>query len=74
MNRRLTWVDDRWHVDGRGIHAGDAMELLTPRGGYKLVRIESADCGRRLFAYASIGGLDFVYTVDTQSDVFRWPE
>jgi hypothetical protein len=40
----LKWIDDRWHCDGRPIHAGDGMEMQFPDGTWLHVRIESQDC------------------------------
>jgi hypothetical protein len=48
---QLEWIDDRWHLDGRGIHAGSFLEIRWPDGTWEAVRIESADRGRTLFAH-----------------------
>lgn len=77
----LHWTDGRWHLDGRGIHAGDRLELYLPQGevmnGRKVkwlpVRIESYDRGRGLTAWLDIGGLDFIHTIDPNNDELRWP-
>lgn len=45
------WIDDRWHLDGRPIHAGSQMEMVFPDGTWQPVRIESEDAGRVLFAF-----------------------
>jgi hypothetical protein len=46
----MKWIDERWHVAGRGIHAGDMMELRCG-DRWVLVRIESSEAGTRLFAH-----------------------
>jgi len=47
----LLWIDERWHLDGRPIHAGTLLEILWPDGTWELVRIESDDRGRNLYAH-----------------------
>jgi len=70
---RLQWVDGRWHCAGRGIHAGDAMELLCPDRHWLPVQIESRDAGRRLIAYFTCHGLEIPWAL-VESDPLRWPE
>ena len=69
----LEWIDDRWHCAGRGIHAGDCMELLGYDGKWFAVRIESADRGRRLSAFVRVHGRDFVCGIEPECDRLRWP-
>lgn len=69
----LEWLDDRWHLEGRGIHAGEQMELLCSKGEWLAVRIESSDHGRRLSAWIRVHGRDFVSGIDTEFDALRWP-
>jgi len=71
------WDGDRWNLDGRGVHAGDGLELRFPDGTWLPVRIESADCGRKLYAYFEFHGMDlclgiFDHEGYTRHDV-RWP-
>lgn len=68
----LQWTNDRWHCDGRGIHAGDTLELLC-NNGWLSVRVESRDCGRALVAYATIMGTEFARSIATGHDTLRWP-
>jgi len=72
---RLTWDGDRWHCDGRAIHAGVLMELKGAYGGSSWfeVRIESRNRGKDLVAVAKIQGLDFTYGIDPECDQLRWP-
>lgn len=49
----MEWKYERWHLDGTGIHAGDMLELLVG-DRWVLVRIESKDAGRRLFAHLNL--------------------
>lgn len=53
----MQWTDERWHVDGRGVHAGDMLELRCGDGRlwrWMPVRIESKDSGRELYAYLQL--------------------
>lgn len=68
----LTWQDGRWHCEGRGIHAGDILELKCGKE-WMFVRIESSGQGRLLSAWTQIKGRDFVSSIDTDFDVLRWP-
>jgi hypothetical protein len=63
----------RWQCDGRGIHAGDGMELRLPDGSWLPVRIESHNSGRELTAYASIKGRPFASRINPDHDELRWP-
>lgn len=69
----LYWEDDRWHCDGRGIHAGCIMELKGADGTWFEVRIESADRGRRLIAFKLVHGTGFTCSIDLDYDQLRWP-
>lgn len=71
--RGLEWIGNRWHCEGKPIHAGVGMELRGTDGERFLVRIESQDCGRLLIAYHDIHGLDFRYSIDPEYDRLRWP-
>lgn len=78
---KLEWVDDRWHLDGQGIHAGDRMEIRLPHEAniddckirWLPVRIESYDRGQGLSAHIDIGGMTFAHTIETEFDELRWP-
>ncbi len=65
----LKWIEDRWHNNGVPIHAGTGWALLTPGGFWLIVRIESADGGRRLIAHHDIHGFIFTREIDTRHDV-----
>jgi hypothetical protein len=69
----LTWTECRWHCEGRGIHAGDILEL---RGDnvWTRVQIESASNGRRLIASYVVDGRIFTRMIDTTYDHLRWPQ
>lgn len=60
----LQWLDNRWHLEGDGIHAGTSMELQWPDGTWQRVRIESQDCGRKLFAHFNYHGAGLSVRVD----------
>jgi len=47
----LVWVDGRWHLHGRGVHAGDTVGIQLRDHAWRECRIESRDCGQRLFAH-----------------------
>lgn len=70
---KLKWQEGRWHCAGDGIHAGNGLELLGADGQWFRVRIESADCGRRLFAYVNLHGHEFTRPIYPDSDRLRWP-
>lgn len=69
----LEWIDDRWHLDGHGIHAGTTVELCGADGQWFPVRLESANKGQTLIAFTRIHGLDFTKRIDTEYDQLRWP-
>lgn len=74
--QQLEWIDDRWHLDGRGIHAGQSLEMLWPDGTWEAVCIESEDCGRKLFAYFDYHGRSLCVRVDSEAYYplpLRWP-
>jgi len=68
----LAWIDDRWHCQGQGIHAGECLELHCPDETWLTVRIESEDHGRKLFAYANVHGHTFTRAIDPKVDELRW--
>jgi len=75
----LKWIDDRWHLDGEGIHAGERMEVCWPDGVWETVRIESGNCGRRLFAYFVYHSMSLcvkVADLDGNGEIrpLRWPK
>lgn len=70
----LKWIDDRWHCQGEGIHAGSGLELQGTDGEWFHVRIESADCGRKLIAFTSVHGHTFTRAIDPKIDEIRWPQ
>ena len=69
----LKWIEDRWHCDGRGIHAGETLELRGEDWQWFPVRIESAHRGRVLIAYVTVHGLDFTRRINEDYDELRWP-
>ena len=69
----LQWINNRWHLDGKGIHAGDGMEYRFPDGEWIGGRLESQDCGRVLLFYFSFHGMDLRLKVDPDHDDLRWP-
>ena len=75
---RLRWVDGRWHLGGRPIHAGMAMELLCADGYWLPVRIESRHAGRALLAFFRYHGMDLCcHAVDMEGrelHSLRWPQ
>lgn len=70
----LTWNDDRWNLDGRGVHAGDVMQLRCDKGEWVDVRVESSDRGRRLIAFVRVHGREFASAIETDYDDLRWPQ
>lgn len=72
----LTWEDDRWHLDRQPIHAGCSAEIQWPDGTWQWIRIESQDCGRRIYAHFDYHGLGLCVRLDGREDValeLRWP-
>jgi len=73
----MEWIDDRWHCNGKPIHAGTGMEVQWPDGTWQRVRIESARSGRVLLACFDYHGLGLSIRVvgnDDGSDMpLRWP-
>jgi hypothetical protein len=84
----LEWLGERWHCQGRPIHAGDFLEVYAPgvsdygeesvtfRPGtdrWLLVRIESVNQGRELVAHLDHHGLMFQHRISPY-DRLRWPE
>ncbi len=82
----LRWIDGRWHCDGRGIHAGETLELRAVHtyhydddgeevsdgpGKWLTVRLESEDQGRVLVAHYFVEGLMFRLRLDPGHEV-RW--
>lgn len=73
---RLYWTSEpegRWHVDGRGIHAGAVLELELADVWIK-VRIESSNGGRNLVAYYDRLSLGTVIVAGaTSTRTHLWP-
>lgn len=69
---KLQWIDDRWHCDGRGIHAGDRMELRCDGGKWLAVRVESCNRGSGLSAIIEVEGREFASTIEPEYDDLRW--
>ena len=69
----LQWIDDRWHCDGRPIHAGNCLELRGDGGHWIPVRVESRDQGRELIAFYRVHGREFCSGIETDYDKLRWP-
>ena len=70
----LTWKNDRWHLDGKGIHAGDGAEYRFPDGFWERGRFESQDGGRVLLFYFRFHGMSLKLRLDPDHDDVRWPE
>lgn len=75
---RLYWEDDRWHLDGKPIHAGAGVEICWPDGTWQAVRIESGNAGRKLFAHFEHHGEEMAVPVcdrnqDRIEHTIRWP-
>jgi hypothetical protein len=68
----LSWIEDRWHLDDRPIHAGNVVEMRFPDGTWDAVRLESSDSGRRLFACFRYRGIDLSVRVDQGDYELRW--
>lgn len=75
------WIDDRWHLDGRPVHAGANMQICWPDGEWEVVRIESSNAGKFLYAYFDHHGLDVAVRITPEhpgacsnSEIrgFRW--
>jgi len=69
----LSWIDDRWHLDERPIHAGACVEMRFPDGAWESVRLESADTGRLLFAHFSYRRLPLRVRLSEGDYELRWP-
>lgn len=65
------WIDERWHLDGRGIHAGAVLEMKLGDGWHE-VGIESRNRGEILDAYIHVGGRSFKTQLRAY-DQLRWP-
>ena len=84
-----TWDGDRWHVEGKPVHAGDELEVLgveqnpadpdTPIRAWFKVRVESENRGGSLVAHLRHYGLIFrlrLTAIRRDPVVFhplRWP-
>lgn len=66
------WIDGRWHLNGRPVHAGSHMELLFPDGTWQRVRIESREAGRVLVAYVFYHGEPLTLDIGCTRRL-RWP-
>jgi hypothetical protein len=73
MSEWLEWIDGRWHVEGRGIHAGDHMEIRWPDGFWEAVRIETTNQGTVLGAYFEHHGELCCVRIDDKHHRLRWP-
>lgn len=67
----MHWTDNRWHLDGKAIHAGSGMQMRCPDGTWINVRIESQNRGRHLFAYFGFHGMDLCLRVDPDGGTAR---
>lgn len=47
--KRLVWKEGRYHLDGKPMHAGDAMKMLTDHFGWIFGRIETESRGQDLY-------------------------
>ena len=73
----MHWIEGRWHLDGKGIHAGVGIECRFPDGTWVRGRIESADAGRKLFFHFDYHGCELQVRVDPEGYdelPIRWPE
>jgi len=66
------WIDNRWHLEGRGIHAGEHLQMQLDDGWHD-VRIESREVGEILDAYVTVSGRPFKTTLRVH-DKLRWPK
>ncbi len=74
---QLEWINDRWHLDGRPIHAGCGIEVRWPDGTWQPVRVESQDSGRRIYAHFDYHGFEMAVRLDGYNDgvlKLRWPQ
>jgi hypothetical protein len=69
---RPIWIEDRWHLEGRPIHAGNVLQIRWPDGTWEAVRIETGKTGLRLFAHCDHHGEEFVVEVDDTRHALRW--
>jgi hypothetical protein len=60
----MSWTNNRWHLDGKPIHAGDGMQMRCPDGTWINVRIESANLGKSLFAHFDYHDIGLSLRVD----------
>lgn len=58
------WIDDRWHLHGKPVHAGDTIEICWPDRTWEIARVESAERGQRLFAYFIHHGATLAVRID----------
>jgi len=72
------WIDDRWHLDGKPVHAGTGLEICWPDGTWERVRVESAAAGHKLYAHFEYHGLELCVRVDANGQDathnLRWPQ
>lgn len=75
LSALFEWIDDRWHLDGRPIHAGAFLEIRWPDGFWQSARIETANRGLVLYAHFEHHGEAFRRAVDLaeKNRRFRWP-
>jgi hypothetical protein len=66
------WIEGRWHLDGRPIHAGSQMEMVFPDGTWQRIRIESENSGKVLLAYVFYHGEPFKTKIGFTRKL-RWP-
>jgi hypothetical protein len=74
--RCLDWLDRRWHLGGRPIHAGYYLEVRREDGTWWDVRIESTDSGRWLRMYFDVPGMRGrqAWIHMHEDDQLRWPK
>jgi hypothetical protein len=75
----LAWIDNRWHLEGKPIHAGAGVEIRWPDRTWESGRIESSHVGRKLWFHFDHRGENLVVLVcdldrDLIQQTIRWPQ
>ncbi len=75
----LSWIDNRWHLEGHPIHAGDSVDIRWPDRTWERGRIESSHAGRKLWFHFDHRGEAVVVPVcdldrDLIQQTIRWPQ
>lgn len=75
----LAWTDNRWHLEGKPIHAGACVDIRWPDRTWERGRIESSHLGRKLwFHFEHHGEAVVIQVCDLDRDLIqqtiRWPQ